>query len=653
MIKRVQKMKNKIRVYFQFIVIVLILYVATRPFFDKVYIADFEMYCPFGGISSFFSKINQNSMACNMGEAQVMLGLGLLLGAGLIGKLFCSFICPIGTASEWLGKLGRRLKFQKAIPEKIDRCLRGLKYILLFMSIYFTMASSELFCKKFDPYFSTMSLFGNIDIVLYYAIPALLFTIAGALFLRVAWCKYLCPLGAASNIFLNLSATVSVIIIYILANYVGAQLSVVWLLAGLTVAGLINETVFMRSIFLPLPKVVRDLKGCTNCGNCDSKCPQGIKVSEMPVVNHIDCNLCTDCIYSCPFKNVLTINKKKQYHYFAPVSVIILVAVSLGMANYYEFTTISLRWGSPAAKGAIYEHAVFKTIKCYGSSMALAGTLESIEGIYGLDTYAQSHKIKIYYDPIVISENQVKSALFTPSKTEVRKIINERDSVYVLDIGIYGLFDAVDFDNLKLLLQETKGILGFSTMFGEPVKTTIYYYNSVISAEKIAKHLEKKKFLVKTISGEEEIISGFTPENSGTVRKAITPEEYLKMIFNNYDDTYNSYESYDTHDLSVYRFPMPEVVKPELRKYLEYLSSHLSGNEGIVRFSIRYDKGATGYVYYFPIKTTEEAVRDALRQEMLSFYVTESEREEIKNPFQIQPVGQSYKASEVIIDEGR
>jgi NAD-dependent dihydropyrimidine dehydrogenase PreA subunit len=644
-------MKNKIRVYFQFITIVLILYVATRPIFDKSYLADFEKYCPFGGISSFFSKTNLNSMACNMSETQVMLGLGLLLGVGLIGKLFCSFICPIGTASEWLGKLGRRLKLQKVIPEKADRCLRGLKYLLLFVSIYFTMTSSELFCKKFDPYFSTVNLFGNIDIVLYYAVPALLFTIAGALFLRLAWCKYLCPLGAVSNIFLNLSSTVSVIIIYIAANYVWAQLSVVWFLAGLTFTGWINETVFMRSVFFPLPKVTRDEKGCSNCGNCDSKCPHGIKVSEMPVVNHIDCNLCTDCVYVCPVKNVLTISKKKNYRYLVPVSVIILVAISLGMANYYEFTTISLRWGSPVAIGAVYEQTAFKTIKCYGSSMALAGTLESIEGIYGLDTYAKNHKIKIYYDPLTISEKHVKSALFTPSKTVIRKIINERDSVAVLDIGIYGLFDAVDFSNLKLLLQEKKGTLGFATSFGEPVKTTIYYYQSVVSAGEIVRHLEKKSFLIKTDSGEEKIETGFAPKNSGTVRKSITPDEYLKRIFNNYDDTYNSYENYDPKDLSVFRFPMPEGGKPELRKYLDYLSSHLSGNEGIVRFSIRYDKDVIGYIYYAPAKTTEEDISYALQQGKLTFYVTESEKEEILNPFHIKPIGRSYKASEVIIDE--
>jgi NAD-dependent dihydropyrimidine dehydrogenase PreA subunit len=644
-------MKNKIRIIFQSIAIALILYVGARPFFDKAYIADFEKYCPFGGIASLFSKVHQGTMACNMSETQVMLGLGLLLGAGLIGKLFCSFICPVGTVSEWLGKLGGTLKIRKALPPRADRYVRGLKYILLFVSIYITMTSSELFCKKYDPYFSAVNLFGNIDIALYYAIPAFIITLAGALFLRLSWCKYLCPLGAVSNIFMNIGLSGSVIIVYIAVNYFGAQLSVVWLFAGLVLAGWINETLFMRSVFLPLPKVTRDSNGCTNCGNCDSKCPHGIRVSEMPVVNHIDCHLCTDCVYACPLKNVLTINKKKNYRYFAPVSVIILIAISLGMANYYEFTTVSLRWGKSAGKEAVYQQEDLKTIKCYGSSMALAGTLESIEGIYGLETYAKSHKVRIFYDSGVISEKQVKTALFTPAKVVIREISNERDSVGVMNVGIYGLFDAVDYGNLELLLKEMNGLLGFVTRFGEPVKATIYYYPSKVSASAIVQQLGKEKVLLTTVSGGGEIEPGFTPEKNVIEGKSISHDEYLQRMFDNYDDTFNSYEEYVTEDLTVFRFPLPEGGNPESRKYLDYLSSHLSGNEGIVRFSIRYDNCVTGYVYYDRSKTTEGDIRSALQQDKLSFFVSDTEQQEINNPFHIQPAGESCKASEVNIDE--
>jgi len=88
-------MTNKVRVIFQSIFLALIGYVAIRPLFDPAYVSDFEAYCPFGGIASLGSKLSQGTMSCNMSETQVLLGIGLIVGIILIGKLFCSYVCPI------------------------------------------------------------------------------------------------------------------------------------------------------------------------------------------------------------------------------------------------------------------------------------------------------------------------------------------------------------------------------------------------------------------------------------------------------------------------------------------------------------------------------------------------------------------------------
>ncbi len=246
-------MKNKIRILIQSIFLGLIAYVAIRPVFDPNYLADFESYCPFGGLSSLGSKLNQGTMSCNMSETQVVLGIGLLIGVLLVGKLFCSYACPIGTVSEWLGRLGDKLHVRINIPQKLDRPLRSLKYLLLFATLYFTMTSSELFCKEFDPYFSSANLFSNNDIVLYFAIPAFAITILGAVFFKLFWCKYLCPLGALSNIFLNVIGAGTVIISFIIANVLGADLSYVWLIAGLVLVGIVNELGFMQSFLITCP----------------------------------------------------------------------------------------------------------------------------------------------------------------------------------------------------------------------------------------------------------------------------------------------------------------------------------------------------------------------------------------------------------------
>jgi NAD-dependent dihydropyrimidine dehydrogenase PreA subunit len=509
------------------------------------------------------------------------------------------------------------------------------------------MTSSELFCKTFDPYFATVNIFNNTDIVLFYAIPAFIITVGGALLFRLFWCKYLCPLGAMSNIFMNLAGAGGVTIIYLAANYFGAGLSFVWLLGGLVLVGLINELGFMKSFFLPLPKITKS-ESCSNCGLCDSKCPQGIKISTMPVVNHIDCNLCTDCVHTCPKANVLTINKKKSLKHLAPVMVIVLIALSLGLASFFEFTTISLKWGKPSGEGAVYVQAGLKSIKCFGSSMALAGTLESIEGIYGLDTYAKTNKVKIYYDPSVISEKKVKESLFTPVKIEITEPTgNAADSVGVFNLGIFGLFDMIDFDNLYYVLSEKGGVYGFETHFGEPVKAVMYYNPSVVTPSEIRKRIENEYVIVKKETGDEKIKLNFKAENDGVAKEKITIPEYKKRIFISFEEQFNDYENYKPEQLSVFKFPFPEAADSKLKSSFVYLASHLSGNEGIVRFATGFSEGACGFIYFDASKTNIEKIKSSLTLKKFNIFISETETEEMDNPFNIKPDGKVFKANEI------
>jgi len=646
-------MKNKIRLGFQLFFLLLIGYVAVRPLFDKSYVSDFEAYCPFGGISSFFSMLNQATMACNMSEVQYILGLGLVAGVILVGKLFCSYVCPIGAVTEWLGKLGQKLKIRIEMPSVVDRPLRLLKYVLLFITLYFTMTSSELFCKEFDPYFASVNLFDNNDIVLYFAIPALAITILGAIFFRLFWCKYLCPVSALSNIFLNVAASGGVIILFVVINLFGAGLSYVWMVGGLVLAGALNELGFMKSFILPAPKIVRDISKCSDCNFCDGKCPQGIKISKMEVINHVDCNLCTDCVYSCPLKNTLSVNKKKNYKYLAPIVTVILIAVSLGIAANFELTTISEKWGAFDKATATYYQTGLKNIKCYGSSMALKGTLESVHGIYGLDTYAKSHSVRIYYNPAEISEKKVKKSLFTPTRLVVKKLKpGELDSLSVLNVGVYGLFDLFDFNYLFYSLKQADGVYGFATHYGEPVMATIYYDAGKISASAIIKQIEKKKITYKKPTGQIETVEvDFEAANSGKVKGKISAAEYKKEIFREYDRIFNNYDRYKTEQLAVFVFPMPEAAVPVYRRYFGQLTSHLSADNGVVRLLTRYTKVPTAYLFFDPAQVKIERIKEQLTKPKLTIFLSDTETKEVENPFHIKPVGEVKRAVDVQIDE--
>jgi len=650
-----KKIKNKIRVLFQLIILGLVGYIAVKPLLVPGYASDFETYCPFGGLASLGSKLNQGTMSCNMSEVQLILGIGLIIGVIIIGKLFCSYLCPIGSVTEWIGKLGEKLKIRIEMPKVLDRPLRLLKYVILFLTVYYTMTTSELFCKEYDPYFASVNLFSNSDINLLYAIIAFALTILGTLFFRLFWCKYLCPLSALSNIFLNVAGAGIMIVLFIILNYLGMNLSYVYLLGAIVLVGMVTELGFMRSFLLPLPKITRNNLTCTDCGNCDKHCPQGIHISAYDKVNHVDCNLCTDCVYACSVKNTLSVGNKKEMKYLAPIATVILILLSLGAASKFELTTISERWGKfdKIQNVAVYEQTGLKNVKCYGSAMSFMSSIENVEGIYGLDAYAKSHTVKIYYDPKEISEKKIKKAIFTPIKMEVKLLKDPKiDSLAIVEAPVLGLFDLIDFNNLFYTLREIDGVYGFETHFGEPVLASIFYDPNKTNISKIQKQIELEKIDVKKPTGVVETIElNFKIEGNLKDKGFIKIPDYRQRIFRIYDRKFNDYIKYEEEKLSVFIFAMPEAGIPKLRRYFGQLTSHLSADEGIVRFSTRYDKEPMAYIFFDSQQTNMEKIKAALVKEKLTIFLTDTETKDVENPFKIKPIGEVKPVGEINIDE--
>ncbi len=640
-------MKNKLRVIFQSVIMGMILYVAIRPVFDANYRPDFEAYCPFGGLSSLFSKLNLGTMSCSMGEVQVMMGIGLLVAVVLFGKLFCSYICPIGTVTEWLGKLGDKLKIRRDIPKVLDRPLRVLKYVLLFITVYFTMTSSELFCKTFDPYFAVVNLFGNPDMNLAYAIIAFTITIVGSIVFRFFWCKYLCPLGALSNIFYNAIPVAGAIVLYIIANALGAELSLVWLFGAMVVIGLISEVGFMRSFVMPGVRIQRNPDKCTNCGLCAKKCPQGIKITDFEEVNHIDCNLCSDCVYTCKVDGALTISKKKMPKYFAPVATAVVIALSLGFASQFEFTTISERWGGfeNVKEVGVYRHEGLKTVKCFGSARSLAQQLGRIKGIVGMDAYAASHTIEIFYDKNQIKLEDVKESIFVPTKQMCRNLAPDGpDSLNVWEVGIDGVFDRVDYTNLVRALRVEEGVYGFQTMFGEPIEALVYYDAAIIDTNKIKELVEAEEISYNSKGAVKTVEIEFSISEHGKSAGKIGNFDFRKLMFHSFSSKVNKYDTHDTKNVSVLVYPKEDAWHPFVKRKMPYLVSHLSDNNGIIRFATGYEQdGPMCLVYFDTTITNIDEVRKILTAEKMNVHYTNGTTKQMENSFKDVPEGKIVK----------
>ena len=82
--------------------------------------------------------------------------MGIMLAAAVVlfSKLFCGYLCPLGTVQDLLAKARKGLGI-KAVTVRngsvADSVLRIFKYGLVFWIFYMTATASELFCKEPRP----------------------------------------------------------------------------------------------------------------------------------------------------------------------------------------------------------------------------------------------------------------------------------------------------------------------------------------------------------------------------------------------------------------------------------------------------------------------------------------------------------------------
>jgi len=181
-------------------------------------------------------------------------------------KSFCGWLCPVGTLSEGLWKLGRKIFGRNfRIWFWLDILLRFAKYALLLFFVKLVLLDMPVaalggFLKS--PYWKIA------DVRMLYFFtgmsPVSLAVIALLALLSLPfqnfWCRYLCPYGALLGMFSLLS-----------------QL-----------------------------RIVRQDSSCTDCGACSRACPARIDVQHKAQVFSQECTGCLTCVEHCPEPQTLS-----------------------------------------------------------------------------------------------------------------------------------------------------------------------------------------------------------------------------------------------------------------------------------------------------------------------------------------------------------
>jgi polyferredoxin len=228
--------------------------------------ATLHAVCPFGGVETLYKFITVGTFVQKVRESSFVL-MTIVFGLAIFfGPVFCGWVCPLGTAQEWVGKLGRKIfkskRYNHFVPTQLDKVLRYARYGVLAWVLYITITSGKLLFQDYDPYYALFSFWTGEVAVSAFIILGL--TLILSLFVERPWCKYACPYGA--------------------------------------VLGLTN----LFRVF----QIRRVAATCRNDGACDIKCPMNIPVSEKKVIRDHQCITCMECTSEavCPVKETVILS---------------------------------------------------------------------------------------------------------------------------------------------------------------------------------------------------------------------------------------------------------------------------------------------------------------------------------------------------------
>lgn len=578
-----------------------------------------EAYCPMGGLQALTTFFVKGSLPCSMSMVQIVMGIVLAAAVVLFSKLFCGYLCPLGTVQDLLMKLRNTIGWRGIVVKNgtvADKVLRVIKYVLLFWIFYSTATASELFCKNLDPYYAVATGFKG-EITLWMSLISVAAVILCGFMVNMFWCKYLCPLGAISN---SLKFWVWIVVLaaaYYLLGTIGVNVPWWALLAAFCVVGYLLEILCGKPRLQVLHIMKNDSK-CTHCGLCTKACPYGIDVAgcRAGAVKAVDCTLCGECTAVCPVDAIHTgvcvKGGRNMWNVLAPaVIALVLMGIGLWAGGKYELPTINVTWGieqtledgtvkqlvDPSSLKTL-EMEGLRSVKCYGSSMAFKAKLEKIRGVHGVKTFVSHHRAVITYDPAATTPEIIQESVFTPSKFRVNTPdMSAVDSIKVVTIRTENMYDKLDLNYLGLQMRLTdKKIYGLESEFACPLIVRVYMDASETADKAWFKKIVNKKELEMPVHGGGTKI---TPVNFKFVdledgESYISTESFIRKMFTPFKAQFSSrVEEFAGKPQFVYEIPDANYEKPIILRNLPFVSNHLSKNDGIIGVYLELDNSLT------------------------------------------------------------
>jgi polyferredoxin len=229
---------------------------AARP-------AGVEGWLPIAGLMNLKYWLTSGRLP-NEHPAAMFLLIAFLAVAFLFRKAFCSWLCPVGTLSEYSWRAGRQI-FRRNfhLPRWLDIPLRGLKYLLLGFFVWAIANMPSDAIREFMR--SSYGAVADVRMLNFFrylgetAAIVLGILVVASLLVQNFWCRYLCPYGALLGI---------------------------------------------ASLLSPL-RIQRSESTCIDCAKCAKACPAALPVDKLITIKSAECTGCLECVAVCPAEGAL------------------------------------------------------------------------------------------------------------------------------------------------------------------------------------------------------------------------------------------------------------------------------------------------------------------------------------------------------------
>lgn len=235
--------------------------------------ASWEAYCPMGGLETLYRYVTSGGRFVSHVHLSNMILLVATLAVALLARnAFCGWLCPFGFIQDMISRFSafiqkrtpvirkavRTLKKRGAGLAVLDRYLRFLKYGVLAWAVLGAAAYGFMVFRDYDPW---AALWNLLELSLTAGTIVLAVVLVASLFVERPWCRYACPLGAAT--------------------------------------GLVGK---LSPFYLK-----REAASCIACGACTRACPVGLPVHTATTIKHADCMSCLECVGECPREGALAL----------------------------------------------------------------------------------------------------------------------------------------------------------------------------------------------------------------------------------------------------------------------------------------------------------------------------------------------------------